>query len=62
MQTMLISGETARYELTRLNLHCLQNLNIACGAERVKEAQERIKGTIWKTWQKSQNKQQLWES
>ena len=33
---MLISGETARYELTHLNLHCLQHLNIACGAERVK--------------------------
>ena len=34
---MLISGETARYELTRLNQYCLQkNLNIAFGAERVK--------------------------
>ena len=25
---MLISGETARYELTHLNLHCLQKTSI----------------------------------
>ena len=31
---MLISGETARYELTRLYPHCLQILKIAIGAER----------------------------
>ena len=28
-QTMLISGETARYELTHLNLYCLQIFNLA---------------------------------
>ena len=34
-QTMQISGETARYELSPLNLHCLQNPLITFGSERV---------------------------
>ena len=35
---MLISGETARYELTHLNQNCFAttHTNIAFGAERVK--------------------------
>ena len=32
---MQISGETARYELTHLNLHCLQKAQYCLGAERV---------------------------
>ena len=34
---MLISGETACYELTHLYLYRLQNLNIAIITERVKQ-------------------------
>ena len=33
---MHLSGETACYELTHLNLHCLQTPLIAFGIERVK--------------------------
>ena len=32
---MLISGETARYELTHLNSIVCKNINIAFGAERL---------------------------
>ena len=35
-QTMQISGEKARYELSHLNLHCLQKPLIAFGSEKVK--------------------------
>ena len=35
-QTMQVSADTARYELSHLNLHCLQNPLIAFGSERVK--------------------------
>ena len=31
---MQISGETAHYELSHLNLHCLQKPLIAIGSER----------------------------
>ena len=41
---MLISGETARYELNHLNLHCLQKPRyIACGAERVNQVNQKVK-------------------
>ena len=39
-QTMQISGETARYALSHLNLHCLQKAWNALGSEIVK-------GSLW---------------
>ena len=40
-QTMHISGETARYELSHLNLHGLQKPLNAFGSERVKDISQR---------------------
>ena len=43
---MLISGETARYELTRLISIVCKNLNIAFGAERVKHLKNVLRTTV----------------